>query len=203
MKAKYKENIIADKACKKGTFACKFLSLKYNWLYMLNPNEILRKAKTSAFYRGLLNWSLDRMIPFNKPHRFKVMEVDDYRIKTLIPYRKRNFNHIKGLHACALATISEFTTGFLLVSKLDAKKYRLIMSRLEMEYHYQGKMDATAEFVISPEWIEEKIYTPLKTQESVKVICEIKIHDIQGNHLTTGHVHWHVKDWERVKTKVN
>lgn len=169
---------------------------------MLNPEEILQKAKTSSFYRRILNWSLNRMIPFNKSHSFKIVEVGDFRIKTLIPYQKSNFNHIRGLHACALATISEFTTGFLLLSSLDMKKYRIIMQRLEMDYHYQGKMNATAEFAISQEWINEKVINPLQTQESVVIPCEVKIHDEKGNHLTTGLVFWQVKDWSRVKTKV-
>jgi hypothetical protein len=168
---------------------------------MFDPNEVFQKAKTSSFYLWLLNWSLARMIPFNKPHGFKIVALDDYSLKIIIPYRKSNFNHIRGLHACALATISEFSTGFLLVSKLDAKKYRLIMQRLEMDYHYQGKMDAFAEFQISEVWLNEKIYTPLKSSEAVVVICQVKITDVKGNHLTTGNVHWQIKDWNKVKTK--
>src|SRR6187455_2432179 len=147
---------------------------------MLDATKILQKAKHSSFYLMLLNWSLNRMIPFNKPHGFKIVEIGDYRLKTLIPYRKSNFNHIRGLHACALATISEFTTGFLLLSSLDMKKYRIIMQRLEMDYHYQGKMNATAEFAISQEWIDQKVVNPLQTQESVVIPCEVKIHDEKG-----------------------
>jgi acyl-coenzyme A thioesterase PaaI-like protein len=142
------------------------------------------------------------MIPFNKPHGFQIIETGPNHLKTLIPYKKRNFNHIRGLHACALATISEFTTGFLLISKLDGKRYRLIMQRLEMDYHYQGKMDAVASFEASDEWMQSHVYDPLKNTESTVVICEVKIHDTQGNHLTTGRVHWQIKDWQKVKTKV-
>lgn len=168
---------------------------------MLDPNKLVEKAKTSSFYRGILNFALDRMIPFNKPHGFKIVDVSDYSLKTLLPYRRKNFNHIRGIHACAMATVSEFTTGFLLISRLDAKKYRLIMQRLEMDYHYQGKMDAFASFTISEEWLKEKIYQPLQQQESVIIPCEVKIHDSKGNHLTTGKVFWQVKDWAKVKTK--
>ena len=168
---------------------------------MLDAAKILQKAKHSSFYLMVLNWSLNRMIPFNKSHGFKVVEIGDYRLKTLMPYRKSNFNHIRGLHACGLATISEFTTGFLLLSSLDMKKYRIIMQRMEMNYHYQGKMDATAEFVISKEWLEEKVVKPLQTQETVVVPCEVKIHDVKGNHLTTGTIFWQFKDWAKVKTK--
>lgn len=170
---------------------------------MLDPNRVVQKAKTSPFYLTLLNWSLNRMIPFNKPHGFRILEIGDHHLRTLIPYRRKNFNHIRGLHACALATISEFTTGFLLVSKLDAKKYRLIMQRLEMDYHYQGKMNATATFTISEAWLQQQIYDPLKTQDAVVIICEVKIHDEQGNHLTTGKVYWQIKDWQKVKTRLS
>ena len=168
---------------------------------MFEPTKILEKAKHSSFYLMVLNWSMNRMVPFNKPHGFRILEIADYRLKTLMPYRRSNFNHIRGLHACGLATISEFTTGFLLLSSLDMKKYRIIMQRLEMNYHYQGKMDATAEFIISKEWLEEKVIQPLKSQEAVVVPCEIKIHDVKGNHLTTGTVYWQFKDWAKVRTK--
>ena len=169
---------------------------------MIDPAKIIEKAKHSSIYLKLLNWSLNRMIPFTKPHGFTVTEIGDYHLKTRIPYKKKNLNHIRGLHACALATISEFTTGFLLVSKLDAKKFRLIMQRLEMDYHYQGKMNATAEFATSENWFAENIYEPLKTMEAIVVPCEVRIHDTDGNHLTTGRVFWQIKNWSKVKTKV-
>ena len=76
------------------------------------------------------------------------------------------------------------------------------MQRLEMDYHYQGKKNAFALFELSPEWFEKNIYGPLKNQDATVVICEVKIFDEDKNHLTTGRVHWQVKDWNKVKTKV-
>ncbi len=168
----------------------------------MNTIQIVEKAKKSKFYMRLLNLGLDRMIPFNKPHGFRVVELTDTFIKTKLPYKRLNFNHIKGLHACALATLSEFTTGFLMISRLDPKQYRIILKTLEMEYHYQGKMEAYGTFEITDKWLEELIYGPLKQQESTVVICEIKIHDVEGNHISTGKVHWQVKSWDKVKTKL-
>lgn len=169
---------------------------------MVDRAKIIEKAKHSSFYLKLLNWSLNRMVPFNQPHGFRILSLGDYHVKTFLPYKKKNFNHIRGLHACALATISEFTTGFLLVSRLDPKKFRLIMQRLEMDYHYQGKMDATAEFTAHEQWFQENIYDPLKINEAILVPCEIMIHDVDGNHLTTGKVFWQIKDWSKVRTRV-
>ncbi|HYG19699.1 MAG TPA: DUF4442 domain-containing protein [Ohtaekwangia sp.] len=169
---------------------------------MFNVNTIVAKAKDSSFYRGLLNWSLARMIPFNKPHGFRIVALHQDHLKVLLPYRKRNFNHIRGLHACALATVSEFATGFLLVTRLDGKKYRLIMQRLEMDYHYQGKMDAFATFSITDAWLQEQVYKPLKDHDAVVVKCEVKVHDAAGSHLTTGIVFWQIKAWQNVRTKL-
>ena len=168
---------------------------------MFDSAKLIQKAKHSAFWRWVLNQALYRMVPFNRPHKFQVVEIGDHILRALIPYRKSNFNHIRGLHACALATISEFATGFLLLSRLDMKKYRLIMQRIEMDYHYQGKMDGFAEFRTSEEWYLQQIILPLESQEAVIVPCEIKIHDAKGNHLTTGRVFWQIKDWQKVKTK--
>ncbi len=168
----------------------------------MNIKKIIEKSKSSGFYRKILNTGLNRLVPFNKPHGFKVLEISDQHLKTLVPYKKSNFNHIKGIHACALATLSEFTTGFLLLSRLDAKKYRIIMQSLNMDYHYQAKMDAYGTFYISDEWLEELVYQPLETSEKVTVDCEVKIHDKEGNHISTGIVKWQVKSWAQVKTQV-
>ncbi len=168
----------------------------------MDLQNILVRARGSKFYRFLLNFGLNRMIPFNKPHGFKIVDVGENRIRVRLPYRRRNLNHIRGLHACALATVTEFTSGLMLISRLDPKKYRLIMQRLEMDYHYQGKTDAFAEFAIDDEWLKQQVFTPLQTNESIVVACEVKINDDANNHLTTGKVFWQIKDWQKVKTKI-
>ncbi len=168
---------------------------------MLDPARLIEKAKTSKRHLRLLNFGLARMIPFNEPHGFKITEITDEGVTTILPYKKANFNHIKGLHACALATLSEFTTGLVLLNHLDAKKYRIIMQKMEMEYHYQGKMEVQSTFNITNDWIDKNIVQPLLTNPSVLVPCEIKTHDLENNHISTGKVFWQVKAWSKVKTK--
>lgn len=168
---------------------------------MLDPARLLEKAKTSSFYLWILNRVLNRIIPFNQPHGFSILEIGDHYIKTRLPYKRKNKNHIGGLHACALATLSEFTTGALLLNGLDLKKYRIILKTLEVDYHYQGKMDAFAHFEMTPEMLEEQVFKPLQRDDSIILPCEINIHDQQGNHLTTARVFWQIKEWAKVRTK--
>ncbi len=167
----------------------------------MNAAKLLEKAKHSSFWLWVLNQVHALRVPFNGPHRFRLIAWSDQHIKVRIPYRRSNMNHIRGLHACALATLSEFATGFLLLSRLDPSKYRMIMQRIEMDYHYQGKMDAFAEFSVSEEWLSASILTPLQTADAVVVPCVVKIHDVKGNHLTTGKVYWQFKNWSKVKTR--
>lgn len=169
---------------------------------MLDTSTLMERAKTSKRHMALLNFGLARMIPFNKPHGFKIRKLADYSVEISIPYKKSNFNHIKGIHACALATASEYSTGLVLLNNLNPKKYRIIMQKMEMEYHYQAKMDTKVVFEISTEWLENEVIEPLKTNDSIVVCCEPKTYDRDGNHITTGHIYWQIKDWSKVKTKL-
>jgi acyl-coenzyme A thioesterase PaaI-like protein len=167
----------------------------------MNPAKLIEKAKHSSFYLWLLNKALSRMIPFNLPHGFEITELTDTSLKSRLPYKRKNLNHVRGLHACALATLSEFTTGFLLISRLGFDRYRLILQKLEIDFHYQGKMDGIAEFSIDEEWLQQKIFQPLQANDSIVVLCEVKIFDTKRNHLTTAVAYWQLKDWKKVKTK--
>ena len=167
---------------------------------MTDPAVLLNKAKTSRFYLWLLNQVLSRMIPFNLPHKFRILELSDTHIKTLLPFIRKNKNHIGGLHACALATLSEFSTGVLLLTGLSPKEYRIILKNLDIQFFYQGKMDAYAVWRIGQDFVQKSVLEPLKSAESVTLPCEIKIYDQQGNHLSTARVYWQIKPWAKVKT---
>lgn len=168
---------------------------------MFDPLQIMERAKTSKKYLTLLNFGLARMVPFNKPHGFRIIELGDDLVKVKIPYKRINFNHIKGIHACALATASEYSTGLVLLNKLSSKKYRIIMQKMEMDYHYQGKMDVVVTYELTDEWLKANVFDPLKSHESIVVVCIVESHDTNGNHLSTGNISWQVKPWDKVKTK--
>lgn len=168
----------------------------------LDLPTLFEKAQNSGFHRWLLSQGLSRFVPFNKVHGFKVTQVTADGLTVLLPYKRSNFNHLKGLHACALATLAELTTGVSLLAKVDPKKYRLILKTLKMEYYLQGKMGATATFTVEKDWLQQHLFVPLQNQDSILVTPEIKIYDLEGNHLCTGFVEWQIKNWDKVKMKV-
>ena len=84
--------------------------------------QIIQNAENSSFGLWWLNFLLARLIPFNKPHSIKVIKISKSEIQTNIPYKKKNLNHIKGIHACGLATAAEFASGLLLLYNLGFKE---------------------------------------------------------------------------------
>jgi len=168
----------------------------------MNQKKYIQDAKTSKFGLWKLNFGLFKMIPFNKPHSIKINKLEDFSIETIIPYKRKNLNHIKGIHACGLATCAEFASGFLLLSRLDMKKYRLIMETIDMKYHYQAKTDTIAKFSFTQDWLTDEIITPLIKNEAIFIECTIELFDTKNNHIATGKTNWQIKDWDKVKTKV-
>lgn len=168
----------------------------------MNFEKYIQAAKTSRFGLWKLNFGLFRIIPFNKPHGIKISKLTDTNIETSIKYKRSNLNHIKGVHACGLATTAEFASGFLLLTKLNPKKYRLIMESISMTYHYQAKSDVVAKFSLTEDWLNENILTPLKETNVVFIKCQIDLYDTENNHISTGFTNWQIKDWSAVKTGV-
>ena len=163
--------------------------------------KIIQNAENSSFGLWWLNFILARLIPFNKPHSIKVIKISKSEIRTSIPYKKRNLNHIKGIHACGLATTAEFASGLLLLYNLGFKEYRLIMKSLHVDYQYQAKLDSTAIFKLSTNELDENILKPLLNDGVVEKVCEIKVVDKEGNLLCVAKTVWQIKSWEKVKTK--
>ncbi len=168
----------------------------------MNPEVLINKAQGSKRYLKILNLSLGRIIPFNRPHRIKVHEIGEDYIITRLPYRRSNLNHIKGLHACGMATIAEFVTGLSLLRKLDNKQYRLIMKELNVRYFYQGKADAYARFEASDYWVENEIIAKIDSEGKLDLPVSVEVRDKDDNHLATAEIIWQIKDWAKVKTKV-
>ncbi|MFZ1686608.1 MAG: DUF4442 domain-containing protein [Flavobacteriales bacterium] len=168
----------------------------------MNLPSLLRSARTSSWKRFLLNQGLNFTIPFNSPHGFKVIPQPEGGIRVRIPWWHVNRNHIRGMHACALATGSELCSGLSVLEHLDPKRYRLIMASLHMDYHKQAKSTAFAQCTPTAADVQALVITPLATAESVRYTSTVEVHDALGTHVATGTVTWQVKEWDRVRTKV-
>ncbi len=169
--------------------------------FALLPKLTARARKSPGWLR-LLNLLLARIIPFNRPHGFAIEEIREDYLRTAAPYKRKNHNHLRGIHACAIATIAEFSGGFLLLSRLDPRKYRLIMSRIEVDYLYQAKERIVSESHLPEARLQQEIIEPLRQQEAITIRMESRIADISGNQVAIAFTTWQVKRWDRVRTKI-
>ncbi|MBK6775172.1 MAG: DUF4442 domain-containing protein [Flavobacteriales bacterium] len=168
----------------------------------MNLSALLRASRTSAWKRFLLNQGLNFKIPFNNPHGFRVIPLPEGGIRVRIPWWHVNRNHIKGMHACALATGAELCSGLSVLEHLDPAQYRLIMASLHMEYHKQAKSTAFAQCAPTIADVQAHVMTPLAVAESVRYNSTVEVHDVEGTHIATGTIIWQVKKWGSVRTKV-
>lgn len=167
---------------------------------LLDP--LTTRARRSPKWLWVLNRIVTRVIPFNGAHNFVIDGIGEDFVRTKAPYRKKNFNHIRGIHACGIATIAEFSAGFLLLTQLDPARYRLIMSHMEVEYTYQAKKEIYSESRQSIEKLNREVVEPLKTQDLATVTMESRVTDGSGNEVALAHTTWQIKNWKQVKTKV-
>lgn len=161
-------------------------------------------ASTSSTKLYLLNQSLAHLIPFNQPHRVKILAVTEEEVLTTLPFLKRNKNHLGGLHACALAALGEFTAGVLILRNLGFSRYRLIMSELKAEYHYQGRASAYARATLPRKELQDRIVRHLDEGEHADYLSVTEVVDDEQRLLCTVSAQWQIKEWSKTgkaKTK--
>lgn len=166
---------------------------------MFDPSTLLKKAEKSSFALMMLNIGLKRMIPFNSPHRFKISEVTANSISITAPYIRRNKNHVNSIHACALATLCEYSCGLTLARTFDQRTYRVILKELKVNYQYQAKENVTATYSL-PEGTISAIQKTLSTEDAALCTLIVNITDSKGNAICTGEVTWQIKPWSKTKT---
>jgi acyl-coenzyme A thioesterase PaaI-like protein len=165
---------------------------------MQNLQPLLNKAKKSKLHLKKLNFMLSYAIPFNRRHNIKIASLEDNMVACSIPYSKKNFNHIRGIHACAITTVGEFASGLALMMHFNSSHYRIIMSKMEVEYFYQARQDIIARSQCVESAVSQ-VKDQLNTAESVIHVMQSEVRDKENNHIATVTMQWQIKPWAKVK----
>jgi acyl-coenzyme A thioesterase PaaI-like protein len=162
---------------------------------------LLNKSGRSNLYRIITNIVLARVIPFNGAHHLKITNINKDFIEVRLPYIRRNKNHVNGIHACALATLCEYTTGLILSREFSPTNYRIILKDIQINYHFQAKMNVSAKFGLV-ETIVNEIKKELQEKDAIFQRCEIEVYDEQQNHICSGKIYWQIKPWSKTKVQL-
>lgn len=121
---------------------------------MAQTNRLAKLVKaTSKFPKGLRStlWSkaFGRIVPMVGTANIRYLEVDQHHVKVRLENQRNMQNHIKGLHAAAMALLAETATGFLTGLHVPDDRILLIKS-LHVDYLkvVQGGLTATAQLIL-------------------------------------------------------
>lgn len=157
-------------------------------------------ANPTAFNLTLLNKILSFAIPFNAPHKFKIIDLGPDAIRISLPNKRINHNHLQGVHACAMATVGEYCAGMALLKTFGISKYRLILSNLNVQYLFQGRTDLIGECQIE-QINKENIRLELEEKDKTLVTLKTIIRDKNVKEVAIIETSWQLKKWSKVKTK--
>lgn len=161
--------------------------------------QLLNWCRGSSLKRWMMNHILWYVVPFNRPHAIKVTAVTEDGVQLKLPLIRKNCNHLKTLHACALATACEYATGLHLIRFLHTKEYRIILVEIRMEYLKQGRSDGYINFTADNNAIKE-ITTMLQKESALIRTFETGVVNNKGELLCRGFITWQIKKWTAVKS---
>jgi acyl-coenzyme A thioesterase PaaI-like protein len=132
--------------------------------------------------RAVFSRALGLYIPYTGTTGAEVVSIADGEAIVRLPDRRRVRNHLDSLHAIALASVGELSTGLAIIGALPGNG-RMILRHLEVEYvrKARGEVTATgrAEIPAGPGRHE--------------VVATSEVRDAHGALLTTVHATWVVE----------
>jgi len=148
-----------------------------------NPHRVVKawnKLGHNALGRKLFNLILARTVPYSGNIKAEVLELGNGEVTISMKDRRAVRNHLKSIHAIALANLGELASGMAMFSKVS-NDIRAIVVDLEIKYlkKARGRLIATG-----------KANPPDEINESTKSIVYAEIKDSDGDIVATVNVHW-------------
>jgi acyl-coenzyme A thioesterase PaaI-like protein len=135
-------------------------------------------AKTANLPQGLRSFILTklfgRIVPFLSTASVQFEEVSAARLVVSIKNRRKVQNHIKGVHAAAMALLAETSTGFVMGMNVPDDKLLLLKS-MHVDYQKRSQGDMRAVATLSDDQIEL-----LHSTEKGTLLVNVAISDESG-----------------------
>jgi acyl-coenzyme A thioesterase PaaI-like protein len=143
------------------------------------PNQLSRTvAKVEGLPAGLRPWltsfMLGNVVPLVGTAKLRFEEITPARVVVSIRNRRKVQNHIKGVHAAAMALLAETATGFCVGMNVPDDKLPLIKT-LKVDYLKRAVGDMKAVAQLRPEQIQQ-----ILTQDKGEVTVPVSITDQSG-----------------------
>lgn len=140
------------------------MSFSNNLTRVVAKFQFLPPALRATVISGIFG----RVVPFVGTSGLRYEELTPERVVVTIRNRRPVQNHIKGVHAAAMALLAETATGFVVGMNLPDDKLPLIKT-LKVDYHKRTKGDMRAVATLTAEQVQLVRTTP-KGEVTVPVI---------------------------------
>ncbi|EKB32577.1 DUF4442 domain-containing protein [Acinetobacter baumannii] len=156
---------------------------------MSQSNRLLKLVKaTSKFPKGIRStlWSkaFGRIVPMVGTANIRYLEVDVNHVTVRLENQKNMQNHIKGVHAAAMALLAETATGFLTGLHIPDNRILLIKS-LHVDYLKVVEGGLTATATLST---EQQKY--IADHEKGELVIPVTVIDDAGNETIQCQMLW-------------
>ena len=127
---------------------------------------------------------LGRVVPFVGTSGLRYEVLSGQRVVVRIRNQRKVQNHIRGVHAAAMALLAETATGFCVGMNLPDDKLPLIKT-MKIDYVRRSQGDMVAEASLRPEQIEQ-----ILTQDKGEVVVPVVIRDESGEQPIQAEMTW-------------
>lgn len=138
----------------------------------------------AAWHTPLLSWLFGSQVRLAGTARVRVHAMTRTRASLSIANRRSVQNHIKGVHAAAMALLAESATGFLVAMNMPDNKLLLIKS-LKVDYLKRVVGGLTAVASLSAEQI-----AAMAEQERGEVLVAVTVSDDSGQQPIACEMRW-------------
>jgi len=148
-----------------------------------DPHRVLimwRKLGKSAAGRKLFSFFLGRTVPYSGNIKAEVLSLGNGEVAVSMKDRRAVRNHLKSIHAIALANLGELASGMAMFSKIP-NSTRAIVVDLEIKYLKKARGTLTAYGRATP---------PDIIDTSITSIVDADIKDDEGDIVASIKVHW-------------
>ena len=134
--------------------------------------------KTSSLPAGMRSWVITRMfgkfVPFLGTAGLVFEEVGRERMVVSVKNRKKVQNHIKGLHAAAMALLAETASGFVVGMNVPDDKLMLLKS-MKVSYYKRAQGDMRAVATLNAEQVQRMF-----VEDKGDVLVDVVVTDESG-----------------------
>ncbi len=142
--------------------------------------KMWHKYGGSTLGRFLFNLIFGFMVPYSGTIRPQISEIKPGFARVVLKDRRIVRNHLRSIHAIALANLGEIASGLAMIAALP-QNTRAIVTHIDIEYTKKARGTLTATGSASP---------PQTVTEPTTQVATASIVDRQGDIVATLNVHW-------------